>query len=113
MVGQEDLATGIRNTAVDEKERGVNVSELALIYEAALADEWEELNRPNKDIFPEWNSAVKKVESARELLKEAVEALKDAAKMIPDTGDDDRINSLADEIEFLAGDVEKQKGRMT
>ena len=50
-------------------------AELDRMYEAAIADEWEELNKPPVRKYPEWNDAINKIESARELLSEAAELL--------------------------------------
>ena len=89
------------------------MTDIDRIYEAALADEWEDRNRSGREIYPEWDAAIKKVRDARESLKDAVEVLKEAKDMVADSAEDDRISSLADEIGFLMKDLEKQAERMT
>ena len=87
-------------------------TELDMMYEAAVADDWEEQNKPAAMVYPEWVLAIKKVQTAQAMLSEAVELLKDAAEMIPDSREDDRILSIADEVEFLLQDLQKQEERM-
>ena len=86
-------------------------TELDRIYEAAIADEWEELTKPPEK--PEgWQDACKKIVSAVDLLREAVETLKEAAEMVEGTVKVDRIRCLESETYYLAADVEKQAERM-
>lgn len=87
-------------------------TELDMMYEAAVADEWEEQNKPAAKVFPMWDTAIGNVKTAQARLTEAVELLKDAAEMIPDSREDDRILSIADEVEFLLQDLQKQEERM-
>ena len=85
------------------------MTNLDAIYEAAVADDWEEQNR--KD-FPEWGNAIKEIRKCVNWLKDAVKSLNEAADMVVDSTEDDRILSLSSEIEFLASDLTKQAERM-
>jgi len=87
-------------------------AELDRMYEAAIADEWEEINKTPERKYPEWNDAIKKIESARELLSEAAEILKAGAELVEGSFEDDRILSLQSEAYYLAADVTKQVERM-
>lgn len=87
-------------------------AELDRMYEAALADEWEEINKPPERKYPEWTDAIKKLEAARELLTEAAEILTEGAELVEGSFEDDRILSLQSETEHLAADFTKQVERM-
>ena len=82
-------------------------------YELDCARAWEDQNKTGREIYPEWDNAVEKLRLAKEALKEAADVLKEAAEMVSDSADDDRITSLADEVGYLAKDIEKQTERMT
>lgn len=82
-------------------------AELDRMIEAAIADEWEDINRP-----PEWEETRKKLQTAINLLNEAKDVLEEAKTECDGTPEMYRIGSLADEVGFLAGDVEKQLKRM-
>ena len=87
-------------------------AELDRMYEAAIADEWEEINRTPERKYPEWNEAIKKLEAAKELLSEASEILTKSAQLVAGSYEDDRILSLQSEAYYLAADVTKQMERM-
>lgn len=82
-------------------------TELELMLEAAMQDEWEEMTRP-----PEWTETRKKLQTAINLLNEAKDVLEEAKAECYGTPEFYRVGSLADEVGFLAGDVEKQLKRM-
>ena len=82
-------------------------TELDRMMEAALADDWEEFTRP-----PEWEETRKKLQTAINLLNEAKETLLEAKGECDGTPEEFRIGSLADEVGFLSGDIEKQLKRM-
>ena len=82
------------------------------MFEAAVAEEWEQQNRTGREICPEWDNAIKQIEKARELMQDAEELLKEAAEMVNASCETDRIASLADEIRFLGADMDKQTERM-
>ena len=82
-------------------------TELELMLEAALQDDWEEQTRP-----PEWTETVEKLKKAKNLLDEAVDILKEAQGEVSGTPEEFRIGSLADETGWLAGDIQKQIKRM-
>ena len=65
MDGKKDLAAGERNAADAEKKGGVNVIDTTVdrMFEAAVAEEWERQNRTGREICPEWDEAIKKVET--------------------------------------------------
>ena len=88
-------------------------AQLDAIYEAALADDWEEQNHPTRDNFQEWDCAVENIGKAENWLKDVVSVLNDAARMVENSTEDDRILSIASEVEFLMVDLKKQKERMT
>ena len=116
MVGKEHATAGIGNKTNDKKKGGVNMTtdaELDRMYEAAVADDWEEKTRTSREMYPEWDEAVKRLKTAQALLSEAVDVLTGAAEMVADSTDDDRILSISDEIRFLGKDLEKQAERMT
>ena len=82
-------------------------TELELMLEAAMQDEWEDITRP-----PEWEETRKKLQTAINLLNEAKDVLNEAKDECNGTPEEYRIGSLADEVGFLSGDVEKQLKRM-
>ena len=82
-------------------------TELELMLEAAMADEWEEQTCP-----PQWGETVEKLKKAKNLLEEAVDILKEAQEEISGSPEAYRIGSLADETKWLAGDIQKQIERM-
>ena len=86
------------------------MADLDAIYEAAVMDDWEEMNADN---CPDRDGAIKKLESAIDSLKEAAESLLSAADKTSGTIHEDRIASLADEVNFLVRDIERQKGRLS
>ena len=83
--------------------------DLDRMYEAALAQDWEELNAGN---YPEWDEAAQKIKTADALLAEAKDLLEAAAGLVEGSAEEDLISSLADEIGFLGKDLEKQTERM-
>ena len=87
-------------------------TELDQMYEAAVADDWEEQNKPESERFPEWNAAKMQIKKAGLFLREAVNLLLQGQSMVHGSSEDCRIGSIADEVSFLAGDIEKQLGRM-
>ena len=87
-------------------------AELNRMYEAAIADEWEELNKQPERKEPEWTDAIKKLEAAKELLSEVSEILTAGAELVEGSFEDDRILSLQSEAYYLAADVTKQVERM-
>lgn len=87
-------------------------AELDRMYEAAIADEWEEINRTPERKYPEWTDAIKKLEAARALLSEAAEMLTAGAELVEGSFEDDRILSLQSETEHLANDYARQVERM-
>ena len=82
------------------------------IYEAALADEWEEQNRPERDSFPEWDKAVKKLQIAFTVVVAAVAQIEMAKGMVEGSTQEDRIGSLQDDMEALAIAIYEQRERM-
>ena len=82
------------------------------MFEAAVAEEWEKQNRTDREICPEWEDAIKQVVKARELMQDVFDTLKEAAEMVGLSCEMDRINSLADEVDFLGKDMDKQAERM-
>ena len=111
---KKDPAAGIRNAEDAEKKGGVNVIDTTVdrMIEAAAAEEWEKQNRTGREICPEWDEAIKKVEKARELMQNVFDTLKEAAEMVGLSCEMDRINSLADGVDFLGKDMDKQAERM-
>lgn len=84
-------------------------ADLDRMYEAAMAQEWEERNAGD---YPGWLEAVKGIQAAVNWLHDAAEQLTTAAALVAGSSETDRISSLADEIEFLSKDLEKQAERM-
>lgn len=82
--------------------------ELDRMYEAALADDWEDRNQPH----PGREDAIGNLKSATAFLMEAVAVLKEAQGNMDGSPQCDRIGSLADEVGFLLKDIEKQIERM-
>ena len=82
-------------------------AELDRMLDAAMQDDWEDQTRP-----PELEETLKKLRTAVDLLNEAKDELLEAKGEAAGTPEEYRIGSLADEIEFLAKDVQKQIGRM-
>ena len=82
------------------------------IYEAALADEWEEQNKSERDKFPKWDEAIKKLQVAKTTLVAAASLLYEARDMIEESTQEDRIASLAEDTDNLAAEVAKQIERM-
>lgn len=82
-------------------------TELDRMYEAALADDWEDRNQHH----PGREDAIGNLKSATAFLMEAVDVLKEAQEAA-DMTQTDRIGSLADEVGFLLKDIEKQIERM-
>ena len=64
------------------------------IYEAALADEWEEQNRPESESFPDWKEATEKLKQARALISDAVTLIFEASNMVEGSTFEDRIASF-------------------
>ena len=83
-------------------------TELDRMYEAALADDWEEQNQPH----PGTVVAIVGLKSATAFLSEAIDVLKEAQEHMDGSSHYDRIGSLADEVGFLLKDIEKQIERM-
>ena len=82
-------------------------TELDLMFEAALADEWEEQTKT-----PDFSETIKKLQTAMNLLTEAVDVLTEAQEEVGWSPEQFRIGSLASEVRFLADDVKKQIERM-
>ena len=82
------------------------------IYEAALADEWEEQNRPESESFPDWGKAVAGLLIAKATIAAAASILYEARDRIEESTLEDRIASLADQCDTLAEEVAKQIERM-
>ena len=82
------------------------------IYEAALADEWEEQNKAERDKFPQWDEAIKKLQIAKTTLAAAASMLYEARDMIEESTQEDRTASLAEDADNLAAEVAKQIERM-
>ena len=64
------------------------------IYEAELADEWEEQNRPESEGFPQWKEAVEKLTLAKESIAAAVSLIFEASDMVEGSTFEDRIASF-------------------
>ena len=106
------VAAGIRSQTHFEKKGGIALTDVDRIYEAALADEWEEQNRPERDSFPDWDKAVKKLQIAFTVVCAAVAQLEMAKDMIEGSTQEDRIGSLQDDMEALAVAIYGQRERM-
>lgn len=83
--------------------------DLDQMYEAAVADEWEDRNNHS---FPEWKTAVESMTKVGNWLKDTVATLNEAAHMVNGSSEEDRILSIASEISFLMEDLRKQTERM-
>ena len=88
------------------------MEELDRIYEAAIADDWEEQNKQEKDSFPEWDKAIKNLYCARATLSSAVELLTKAAAYVEGSTQEDRIASLSNSLEDIATEIAIQIERM-
>ena len=82
------------------------------IYEAALADEWEEQNKSERDSFPKWDEAIKKLQTAKAAVAAAVAMIYEASEMLEGSTQEDRIASLAEDADNLAAEVAQQIERM-
>lgn len=82
------------------------------IYEAAVADDWEEQNKQEKDNFPEWDKAIKNLYCAKTTLSAAVEFLTKAAAYVEGSTQEDRIGSLANSLEDITTEIAMQIERM-
>lgn len=88
------------------------MEELDRIYEAAVADDWEEQNRQEKDNFPKWDVAVGGLKIAKATIAAAAAILYEARDRVEGSTQEDRIASLAEECDTLAEEVAKQIERM-
>ena len=88
------------------------MGELDRIYEAAIADDWEEQNKQEKDSFPEWDKAIKNLYCAKATLSSAVELLTKAAAYVEGSTQEDRIASLANSLEDITTEIAMQIERM-
>ena len=81
------------------------------IYEAALADEWEEQNKSERDNFPKWDEAIKKLQTAKAAVVAAVAMIYEASEMLEGSTQEDRIASIACDIDTkstaLYGQIER------
>ena len=87
-------------------------TELDRMYEAALADDWEEQNRPESEKFPNWEKAVSGLQIAKATLAAAAAILYEAQEMIEGSTQEDRIGSLAASVDEMAAEVAQQIERM-
>ena len=76
------------------------MTELDRIYEAAVADDWEEQNAPNKDA-EKLKRAAAKLRVAESLLSFVTNFLESATEITKDTPAEDRIASLMDGVDGL------------
>lgn len=88
------------------------MSELDRIYEAAVADDWEEQNKPESESFPNWKEATEKLKTARLAIFSASGLISEAAEMVEGSTQEDRIASLASTLEDMAATVANQIERM-
>lgn len=88
------------------------MEELDRIYEAAVADDWEEQNKQEKDSFPEWDKAIKNLYCAKATLSLAVGLLTKAAAHVEGSTQEDRIASLSNSLEDIATQIAIQIERM-
>lgn len=88
------------------------MGELDRIYEAAVADDWEEQNKPESESFPKWKEATEKLTRARVAIYAAVGLISEAAEMVEGSTQEDRIASLASTLEDTAATVANQIERM-
>ena len=82
------------------------------IDEAALADEWEEQNKTERDNFPEWERAKNKLKVAKATLAAAAAIICESQYMVEGSTQEDRIASLANAADELAAEVASQIERM-
>ena len=82
------------------------------IYEAALADEWEEQNKSERDNFPKWDEAIRKLQTAKAAVVAAVAMIYEASEMLEGSTQEDRIASIAAGIDEMAAEVAQQIERM-
>lgn len=85
-------------------------TELDRMYQAAVADEWEEQNKVDRTGYDDAN---KLLDKAKASLQDAVDFLSTAAQTVEHSPEKFRISSLMDEVHFLMTDIQRQKGRMT
>ena len=88
------------------------MGELDRIYEAAVADDWEEQNKPESESFPKWKEATEKLTRARVAIYAAVGLISEAAEMVEGSTQEDRIASLANSLEDIATEIAMQIERM-
>ena len=82
------------------------------IYEAALADEWEEQNKSERDSFPKWDEAIRKLQIAKTTIAAAVAMSYEASEMLEGSTQEDRIASIACDIDTKATALFGQLERM-
>lgn len=82
------------------------------IYESALADEWEEQNKSERDNFPDWDKAIRKLHVAKATIVAAVALVCSSADHVEGSTQEDRIRSIADDLDNLAEEVAQQIERM-
>lgn len=88
------------------------MGELDRIYEAAVADDWEEQNKPESESFPNWKEATEKLKTARLAIFSASGLISEAAEMVEGSTQEDRIASLANSLEDIATEIIVQIERM-
>ena len=82
------------------------------IYEAALADEWEEQNKSERDNFPDWDKAIRKLRVAKATILATVSLVCSIADHVEGSTQEDRIRSIADDLATLSEEVAQQIERM-
>lgn len=88
------------------------MEELDRIYEAAVADDWEEQNKPESESFPKWKEATEKLKKARLAIFTANGLISEAAEMVEGSTQEDRIASLSNSLEDIATEIAIQIERM-
>ena len=83
------------------------------IYESALADEWEEQNRPESESFPKWKDAIAKLTLAKTAILAAAGLIAEASEMVEGSTFEDRIASFVQafdgHVEAIAHIAERMK----
>ena len=82
------------------------------IYEAALADDWEEQNKSERDNFPKWDEAIKKLQTAKAAVVAAVSMIFEASALVEESTQEDRIASIGMDIDENATALYRQIERM-
>ena len=88
------------------------MTDVDMIYEAAVADDWEEQNRPESEGFPNWKDATAKMTLAKASLVAAAALISEASEMVEGSTQEDRIASLSAETDSIAASVANLIERM-